>query len=80
MAYGKGVLMTNAYTETTGSTARKAGVLPETVRTYADLGLLDCLRVANGMRMFRADAADRVREIHAERMARRGGSRKAGAA
>ena len=68
--------MTETYCETTGTTARKAGVLPETVRAYADLGLLEFVRIANGMRMFRPDAAERVRKIRAERMARRGGSRR----
>jgi hypothetical protein len=61
------------FVETTGSLARKAGVLPETVRAYCDLGLIDCRRAANGVRMFRADAVREVRRILARRLAHRGG-------
>ena len=62
------------YTETTGSLARIAGVLPETVRAYGDMGLIDCKRMANGMRMFRPSAAEQVKKILAQRLARRGGN------
>jgi len=55
------------YRETTGSVARAAGCLPETVRKFADSGLLDSRRLADGTRVFRADAAARVRAIMAER-------------
>jgi DNA-binding transcriptional MerR regulator len=63
----------DGFTETTGSLARKAGVLPETVRAYGDMGLIECKRVANGMRMFRPSAVTQVRRILAERLANRGG-------
>ena len=61
-----------SYSETTGSVARQAGVLAETVRLYGDLGLLECTRLSNGIRLFKPSAAERVREIYTERMARRG--------
>jgi len=66
--------MGDDFTETTGSLARKAGVLPETIRLYGDTGLIDCRRSATGVRMFRPSAADQVKRILAERLARRGGS------
>lgn len=55
------------YSGTTGSVSREAGCLPETVRRYADAGLLDCRRLADGTRVFRSDAAARVRALMAER-------------
>jgi DNA-binding transcriptional MerR regulator len=67
----------DGFTETTGSLARKAGVLPETIRAYGDLGLIECQRAANGVRMFRANAAKQVKKIVKERLARRGGRRPA---
>jgi DNA-binding transcriptional MerR regulator len=67
--------MTDEYTETTGSLARKAGVLPETVRAYGDMALIDCRRLPNGVRMFRPTAVDQVRKILADRLARRGGNK-----
>jgi DNA-binding transcriptional MerR regulator len=63
------------FDQTTGSLARLANVLPETVRAYADLELIECLRLENGVRMFKSSAAARVKEIRAERMAHRGGRR-----
>ena len=64
------------FTETTGSLARAAGVLPETVRMYGDLGLIECRRLANGMRMFKSGAAEEIKKIRAQRLARRGGNHK----
>jgi DNA-binding transcriptional MerR regulator len=55
------------YGETTGSVARDAGCLPETVRRFADCGLVDFRRLRDGTRVFRADTAARVREIMAGR-------------
>jgi hypothetical protein len=63
------------FVETTGSIARKAEVLPETVRLYADSGLLECRRLANRVRMFKPSAVARVRELYDERMAHKGGRR-----
>jgi hypothetical protein len=55
------------YGETTGSVARAAGCLPETVRRFADGGCLDFRRLTDGTRVFRSDAANRVRELMEER-------------
>ena len=63
------------FSETSGSLARKCGVLPETIRAYGDAGLIDCKRLESGVRMFRASAAAQVQKILAERLARRGGKR-----
>jgi len=63
----------DGFTETTGSLARKAGVLPETIRLYADQHLIECERLSNGIRMFRPSAALQVQKILAERLGRRGG-------
>jgi len=60
------------FTETTTAIARPAQVLPETVRLYANLNLIEHIRLANGTRLFKPSAVQRVREIYAERMARRG--------
>jgi hypothetical protein len=66
------------YIKTAREIAAAAGRLgTETVRNYADEGLVDCVRLANGTRLFRADAAQRVLEIYAQRMSRwRGPPRK----
>lgn len=75
---------TEGFTETTNTVARMVNPPCDagTVRQYADLGLLECQRLANGVRLFKPSAAARVREIRAERLARRGGDtrRKATAA
>jgi len=55
------------YPETTGSVARAAGCLPDTVRAYADTGLVEYRRLADGTRVFRADTAEKVRRLMAER-------------
>lgn len=52
-----------------------AGAVPcdaGTVREYCDAGLLEHQRLPNGMRLLKASAVDRVREIRAEHLARRG--------
>ena len=69
--------MSGDFTETTGTLARKAGHASPTIRVYADLGLLDYVRAANGVRLFRTGQEDRVRQLCAERIARRGRRRKA---
>jgi hypothetical protein len=69
------VSKSEAFTETTNSLARAveppcdAGL----VRQYADMGLLECQRLANGVRLFKRSAAARVAAIRAQRLARRGG-------
>ena len=60
------------FTVTTSELARQAEVTGPTVSVYAKLGLLEYIRLTNGMRLFRAGQVARVREIHAERMAARG--------
>ena len=60
------------YRETVSELARKARVTEPTVRTYADAGLLDYIRLSNGVRLFRNGQEARVREILARRMANRG--------
>jgi DNA-binding transcriptional MerR regulator len=60
------------YTDTTSTLARAANVTAPTVRLYADLGLLDFQRASNGVRLFRAGQAPKVREIFSQRMAKRG--------
>lgn len=66
-------MMEEIFSETTSSLGREAGVLPETVRLYDKLGLIESVRLANGIRLFKPSAAERVRAIYCERMARRGG-------
>jgi DNA-binding transcriptional MerR regulator len=63
--------------ETTTSLANKAGTTAETVRLYTQLGLIECQRLPNGVRLYRSEAVARVKAIFAERMARRGGARTA---
>jgi DNA-binding transcriptional MerR regulator len=62
----------NEFSETTGSLARKAEVEPDTIRHYANEGLIECIRLANGQRLFRPSAVKEVRTILRERLARRG--------
>ena len=64
--------MEHQYTETSGKLSRDSGVTVPTLTLYADLGLLDFIRSSNGMKLFRAGQADKVREIYAQRMANRG--------
>ena len=60
------------WTETTGTVAWKAGCHPDLVRQYANDGLIESRRLPNGTRLFRVEAADRVRQLKAERLALRG--------
>jgi DNA-binding transcriptional MerR regulator len=55
-----------------GETAREARVEPGTVRTYADLGLIQYRRLTNGTRVFTASAPAQVREILLKRLANKG--------
>jgi DNA-binding transcriptional MerR regulator len=65
------------YNQTTSTLARLACCEPQLVRDYANLQLIECIRLENGTRLFKSSAAARVREIRAERLARRGGRRTA---
>ena len=64
------------FTETSGSLAQKCNCLPETVRHYANEAKIESLRLPNGVRLFKPSAAVRVRELHAEGLARRGRHRR----
>jgi DNA-binding transcriptional MerR regulator len=57
--------------------AREARVSEDLVRDYANKGLIECTRLASGVRLFKPSVAQRVREIYAERMAIRGHRRSA---
>jgi hypothetical protein len=48
---------------------------PGLVRIYADLQLIECLRLGNGTRLFKPSAAAEVARIRTKRLARRGGRR-----
>lgn len=69
------------FTETTSAVA--GAVNPPcnegTVRVYADAGLIECIRLANGVRLFTRSAAAEVARIRSEHLARRGGRRIAAA-
>jgi DNA-binding transcriptional MerR regulator len=60
------------YTDTSGKLARDSGTTVPTISTYARMGLLDFVVASNGVKLFRAGQAPRVRQILAERMASRG--------
>jgi DNA-binding transcriptional MerR regulator len=63
----------------TGSLARKVGVEPDTIRRYADEGLLECTRLANGQRLFPPGSEAKARKILSERLARCGRNPRAAA-
>ena len=65
--------MDSEFSETTGSIARLVPCQPQLVRTYSDAGWVEFRRLADGTRVYRPDAAMRVREIKEQRLARRGG-------
>jgi hypothetical protein len=46
-----------------------------TVRGYADGGLVECLRLPSGQRLFKRSAPALVQKLRAERLAHRGGRR-----
>ncbi len=76
-------MTTEEFTETSNAIARAVPTQPcdpSTVRFYADQGLIECRRLANGIRLFKPSAALRVEEIRTERLARRGGNHGRGAA
>jgi hypothetical protein len=68
------------FTETTTTLAALAGCLPETVRLYGKLRLLESLTLPSGVQLFKRSDASKVRSIMADRLARRGGNHKAKAA
>lgn len=60
------------YKDTNSKLAREAEVTAPTITLYANLGLLDYIRISNGTRLFRAGQAERVKSILAERLGARG--------
>ena len=52
---------------------------PGTVRMYADAGLVECLRLGNGVRLFRPSAVAQVEQLRKAGLAKRGGRRVAAA-
>jgi len=64
-----------AFTETTGALARAAHVSQPTVRKYTDLGLLPYIVASNRIRLYQPQAAQTVKRILAQRIAKRGRSR-----
>lgn len=60
------------FTQTSSSIARVADCTAALVRKYADEGLIECKRSTDGRRLFPHSAADTVRALKAERLARRG--------
>jgi DNA-binding transcriptional MerR regulator len=59
------------YTDTSGKLAREAETTAVSVNLYAKLGLLDFIQASNGVKLFRAGQADRVREIKRQRLQER---------
>ena len=55
------------WTYTLGAVARGAELCDATIRTYSELGLLECRRDSTGRRLFRADAPAEARRIFQER-------------
>lgn len=66
---------TEGYSETTNAIAGAVPCDAGTVRDYCDWGLVEYMRLANGVRLLKPSAVRRVREIRAQRLARRGGRR-----
>jgi DNA-binding transcriptional MerR regulator len=64
--------MAEIYGRTSGQVAREASVSQPTVRLYANLGLVPHITASDGTRLFSAEAADLVRQIYSQRLARRG--------
>jgi DNA-binding transcriptional MerR regulator len=60
------------FDRSTSDIAREAGCQADTVRLYADLGLIECKRLANGTRLLRKSAGAEVKAIREKRMANRG--------
>ena len=60
------------YTETVSAIAMMAGCTPNYVREQAAEGRVPCIRASNGMLLYPREAADVVRRLKAEGLARRG--------
>jgi DNA-binding transcriptional MerR regulator len=68
--------MHEQHTETVAAIARAGGVSERTVRFYADAGFVEFIRTSDGRRLFQPSAGERVREVHARRLANRGHGRR----
>ena len=60
------------YTETTSELARQTKLTQPTIRKYCALGLLDFIVASDGTRLLRKGQVEKVRAIHAQRLAQRG--------
>jgi len=61
------------FNKTVSQVAAEVPASAGTVRAYADSGLVESIRVGTGgVRMFRADAAGKVREILRQHLAKKG--------
>ena len=56
------------FVDTSGKLARDSGTTVPTVTLYAKLGLLEYIEASNGVKLFRAGQAERVREIKRQRL------------
>lgn len=72
--------MDDIFSETTSTIAAAVPCNGATVRDYADWGLIECRRLANGTRLLKPSAVEKVRKLRAQRLARRGGRHRAEAA
>lgn len=59
------------FNQTISKVARDADVAANTVRAYANLGLVPCIRTSDGSRLFAEDAAGIVRKIYTQRQSHR---------
>lgn len=66
--------MTERSSDTSGKVGREACVSLPTVRLYGDMGLIEFVVDSRGCRLYRPGAAELVRQIYEQGMARRGGS------
>jgi hypothetical protein len=61
----------SGFTETSGGIARKSGACQAVVQGYARAGLIESIVLDNGLRLFKPEAADQVREIKRRNIANR---------
>jgi hypothetical protein len=68
--------MQDEFCETVNSIARRVPCQAATVRRYANFGWIESRRLSNGMLVLKPSAADKVRKLRAQRLAKWGdGSR-----
>jgi DNA-binding transcriptional MerR regulator len=60
------------FTTPTSEFAREANSTEDLCRRYADLNLIECIRLPSGMRLFDRSDAPKVAAIRAARLANRG--------